>query len=404
MFEVDLTEQVPHDDSYGTQEPDWGGPACCQMAMNGYPPNATSCFIDQTTIWNYIQTNNKEGGTGPWGIGWYSDPFAVTKALNDLCPPQHHWVDVSDTNKEEVLFKLLRWMANYKYASLISPHLHDFWELIVYYKTSDDPRQMTNPTLEYIGLYVPYYSEWLGGPTVDYREIAGSAWMEGPYYWGLPCNGLHGTSNTCGQEWYNKWVGIGEPPEEEGQIQVEKITRVGETFIKPEAAAERARKYIKERLRDKSRFLLKYFTGVQDSRPMLVSELSVKSPLKSPEGLPHYYIVPFANKYEVSKFDYPKTKFSVLINAYTGQFEELCVFSRPVSYISEKKAIAIVKKNLDRNYNLQNIQTEFVMTSMQPYVSSALPALRIKLEDKVVFVTQEGLIIGGMYYQTYRGG
>jgi hypothetical protein len=158
MFEVDLKSQVPSSSSYGPQNPDWGGPACCQMAMNGYPSGATSCYISQTTIWNYIQANNKEGGTGPWGIGWYSDPYAVTKALNDLCPPQHRWVDVSDTNKETVLYTLFRWMANYEYASLICVFAHDYWITLVYYETSDDPRVVTNPTLHRIGWYEPYYA------------------------------------------------------------------------------------------------------------------------------------------------------------------------------------------------------------------------------------------------------
>lgn len=109
MFEVDLYSQVPF---YFKEEWNWGGPAVCQMAMNGYPLGATSCYIDQPQIWNYIQANNKEGGTGSWGTGWYSDPYAVTKTLNDLCPPTGQWIDVSDTDKEKVLYKLLRWMAN----------------------------------------------------------------------------------------------------------------------------------------------------------------------------------------------------------------------------------------------------------------------------------------------------
>ena len=149
MFDVDLRNQVPQ---YSAMNANWGGPACCQMAMNGYPSGATSCYISQTAIWKYIQANNQEPGAGPWGIGWYADPYAVTKTMNDLCPPQHKWLDVSGTDKNSVLYTLLRYMANYQYASLVCTFAHDYWSTLVYYSTSDDPRAVTNPTLKLIGI------------------------------------------------------------------------------------------------------------------------------------------------------------------------------------------------------------------------------------------------------------
>ncbi|MFX1235608.1 MAG: hypothetical protein ACFFBY_13805 [Promethearchaeota archaeon] len=405
MFEFDLRDQIPHDNSYGTQEPNWGGAACCQMVMNGYPSGATSCYIDQTTIWNYIQANNKEGGTGPWGIGWYADPYAVTKTLNDLCPPQHHWVDVSGINKEQVLYTLLRWMAKYKYASLVCVHVHDLWRVLVYYKTSDDPQQVTNPEVNLIGFYIPYYSEWLGGPVVDYSEIDGNAWMEGPYNWGLPCNGFYGTPNTCGQIWNGKWVGVGEPPEKEGKVKIEIFSRVGKEVIEPKKASEIARKFVASRIRDKTKFISRYFFGIQDSKPMLVRELPIKNVKENVDKTVHYYIVPFINKYEVNRKGDPITRLSVLINAYTGQFEELRIFSRPVRYLSEEEALNIAKRNLRLNQSeLQELNTELVFSPIHPYIKNVLPAWKFKVKEKTIFITQNGLIVGGFYFPTYRGG
>lgn len=400
MFEVDLKNQVPSSSSYGPQNPDWGGPACCQMAMNGYPPGATSCYIGQTTIWNYIQANNKEGGTGPWGIGWYSDPYAVTKALNDLCPPQHQWVDVSDTNKETVLYKLFRWMANYEYASLVCVFAHDYWSTLVYYKTSDDPREANNPTLDRIGWYEPYYTSF--GPQVDYKEVDGSVWMTSPYYWGAPCGGF--TNPLCGQIWKNKYVGIGEPPEAEGSVQVEKISRVGKELISPRDAAAIARRFLVERRRQESGFILQRMTDVRSARPMLVRELLPEQVKQATEEGVRYYLVPFRQRYEVDETGAPLARLSVLVNAYTGRFEELCVFPQPLRYLSERDALRIASRNLRLSRReVDGIEAELVFQPLRPYVSSALPAWRVTAQDKVFYVSQTGLVLGTLFYPTYRG-
>jgi hypothetical protein len=402
MFEVNLRGQVPDDDSYGPQEPDWGGVACCQMAMNGYPPGATSCYIDQTTIWNYIQAHNKEGGTGPWGIGWYADPYAVTKTLNDLCPPQHTWIDVSGPNKEEVLYKLFRWMANYKYPSLVCVFAHDYWDLIVYYKTSDDPRQVTNPNIERIGWNEPFYSSWLGGPQVDYKEVDGSLWMTSPYYWGAACGGF--TSPNCGQIWKDKWVGIGEPPTEEGVIQVEMISRVGKALIDQKEAITMAQRFLKARSQENSPFLQKKLLNLQAAQPMLVQELPPDERQKT-EGDVHYYIVPFMNKYEINKAEKPMVRLCVLVNAYTGRFEQLNVFSRPIHYLSERVVHSIARRALGLSRREERkITTELVFSPMGPAVSSALPAWKVAIADQTLFVSQAGIVIGGLYHRSYRGG
>ena len=401
MFEVDLSSQVTQ---YGSENPDWGGAACVQMAMSGYPPGATSCLIDQTTIWNYIQANNIESGTGPWGIGWYADPYAITKTLNDLCPPQHHWIDVSDSNKSEVLYKLLRWMANYRYASLVCLNAHDYWNTVVYYKTSDDPRQFTNTALERIGWYEPYYSSWLGGPQVDYKEVDGSIWLNGPYYWGAPCGGF--TNTLCGQKWLSKYVGIGEPPEEDGSITVQMFPRVGEKIIGPREAGSIAQKYIVERIKSESKFLSRHLRGLRAVKPMLVRELPCENNRgKQTETNVRYYVIPFASRYDENVIGIQKARLSVLVNAYSGRFEELRVFSRPINYLSAKIAVSMVRRYLSLSRSdVPELDVELVSGQRLPQCSSALPVWKIAIGEKTLYVTQSGLVVGGLYYPNYRGG
>lgn len=397
MFEVDLKTQVTPS---GPDNPDWGGPACCQMAMGGYPPGATSCSLDQTTIWNYIQANNKEGGLGPWGIGWYSDPFAITKTLNDLCPPQHHWIDISGTDKNGVLYTLFRWMANYRYASLVCVYEHDYWSTLVYYRTSDDPRTTTNPTLEYIGWYEPAFQS--GGPAVQYKEVTGSVWLSSPYYWGLPCGG---TAALCGQLWNGKYVGIGEPPEVEGSVKVKVTPRTGTRLITPQDAAAVARAVVAERQKRESKSVLDRVTGVRGGRPMLVRELPVTTPgkKKSKEDV-RYYLVPFAGRYEIDKTGAPLARLSVLVNAYTGEFEELCAFSRPVRYLSEDEARAIAGRALGLGRrDLSRMELELVYRPLRAHVSTAQPAWYASIDERAVHVSQLGEIFGTLQYPTYRG-
>lgn len=399
MFEKDLRTQVP---AYSPDKPSWGGAACCQMAMNGYPQGATPCYVNQGTIWNYIQAHNKEPGYNPsWGYGWYADPFAVTKALNDLCPPQHSWVDVSGTDKESVLYTLFRYMANYNYASLICTYAHDYWATLVYYRTSDDPRVNTNPTLDKIGYYT---SE----PQVQYKEVDGATWMMSPNYWGAPCNQVNSSGESlCGKIWNQKWVGIGEPPEVEGSVQVETISRVGRELISPEEAAKLAEKFLTERLREKTELSLRRLMGVQSAQPMLVRELSLEREKERQEEKTDQdvrcYVVPFVNKYEVDEAGTPLSRFSVTVNAYTGRFEELCMFSKPVRYLSEREAFWIANSNLNLSRReVRRMKVELVSSPLRPYVSTALPAWQMAIDDQILSIAQTGEVIGG-YYPLYKG-
>jgi hypothetical protein len=395
MFQIDLKTQVP---MYNKSKPNYGGPACCQMAMDGYPPGATPCHINQNTIWNYIQANNKEGGVGPWGIGWYADPYAVTKVLNDLCPPQHSWVDVSGTDRDTVLYTLFRWMANYKYASLVCVFAHDYWDALVYYRTSDDPRTVTNPTLEYIGWYEP------GDFGTQYKQVSGSLWKTSPAYWGQPC--------PSGQIWKGKWVGIGEPPEVEGSVHIESVPRVGKELISPEDAVRAAQKFIAQQLQEKSDFFMRCLIDVQPAQPMLVRELPIMREREvtaeheepSREECVRYYVVPFTQRWEIDRSGERLARLSVLVNGYTGRFEELCVFPQPVRYLSEREVHWIAIRNLGLSKReVRRMEAELVFQPLPPHVSSALPAWQVQVADRKLFVTQAGLVFGTLHYPTYRG-
>jgi hypothetical protein len=290
-------------------------------------------------------------------------------------------------------------MANYKYPSLICTFMHDYWAALVYYRTSDDPRTVTNPTLEKIGYYWPTPSG------VQYQEVDGATWMNGPYNWGLPCNGVNSNGESmCGLIWNNHWIGIGEPPEVNGSVQVEAISRIGKILISPKEATGIARKYLTEIRREKSESLLGLLSGTQALHPMLVRELSMYTEAQKIKQEVHYYIIPFVQKNEVNRRGAQLSKFSVLINAYTGRFEQLCVFPKPIHYLSEIDVIDIVRRDLRLSHSdLRKLTTELIFQPGGQLMSNALPVWLVTLEDRTLYLTQNGLILGTLLYPNLRG-
>ncbi|MCO6491629.1 MAG: hypothetical protein J5I98_24650 [Phaeodactylibacter sp.] len=400
MFTVDLKSQVPQ---YPCANPNWGGAACCQMIMNGYPPGAASCYINQTTIWNYIQAHNKEPGYNPgpggWDYGWYADPYAITKTLNDLCPPEYHWVDVSGFNSQGVLHTLLKYMANYGYASLICTWAHDYWTPLVYYETSDDPRQNPNATLNWIGYYWPLTSY------VQYKLVDGATFMNAMAYWGAPCNIANSAGESmCGKIWNQKWIGIGEPPEQEGAIQVEKIVRSGSMLIKPDEVRKIARSFMNQQRKNPAFLSLRKLSGLSPVRPMLVRELPVARMKQEDRKNIHYYIVPFQNKYDVDAAGNALTRLSVLVNAYTGRVEEMTVFSEPVRYFSERDVMQNLARDLGLSRReLRNMDYELVIRPGQADMSPARPAWSVANGELSFYVMPDGMIQGNFEYLSFKG-
>ena len=58
--------------------------------------------------------------------------------------------------------------------------------------------------------------------------------------------------------------------------------------------------------------------------------------------MPHYYIVPFGIKGEYAEREALTARVCVLVNAYTGNFEEVTAFGKPMRYLAEEEVLEIV--------------------------------------------------------------
>jgi hypothetical protein len=378
MYTEDLRGQVFE---HPKEQPNWGGPACVQMAIRSYPSGKCKYqYKKQPDIAKYIQAHSKEPTV------WYADPYAITKALNDLCPPPNgKWYDESSIDMKHALWTVLRWMTKYKYPALLCMPKADHWVLVAYYESLDDPTKVNFTDLSWIGYYEP------GTSDTSITYVSGGVWSM-PLYWGLPC--------PDGQLWKGKWIAVGEPPEEEGSIKVETVIRTGTSLISARDATILAQKFVVEHGGEPNT-IFGSINRPHAGRPMLVREL----PLDPEERLDHvrYYVIPFGDRFDIDETGTVAASFSVLVNAYTGVVEEVKVFSQPMRYLSERAAERIATGALRlRRGELAGMELELVKPLWQ-YVSSAVPVWKVTHAEGFFFITQAGEVSAALYHPKLLG-
>ena len=93
------------------------------------------------------------------------------------------------------------------------------------------------------------------------------------------------------------------------------------------------------KLAEQSEYSLLARRDVDALDPLLVRDEPVGSRARN---VPHYYIVPFGFKKEFGDRGTRLARVSVLVNAYTGNLEEVTAFGNPVRYLSEEEALDVV--------------------------------------------------------------
>jgi hypothetical protein len=330
QHDVDLTGNVP---IYGQERCNWCGAASAQMIMDGYPNPADRIFHTQQDIWDTIQANNS---TDPTDVaqGWATDPFGLREALKNLNPPPGGtWSVHANANRDTVMFDILYWMNrnSYPVATLINRGGH--WVVIVGYETDIEPVAGSTPTLQEITINDPEPHNVGSQSTMTAAVWYATDWVGSVWYAGT---------------WDNQYVAVIEPPVEKGKVKVDRIERIGDKIISPQEAVRYARSWIdKLEIGKKPSYAILLKEGVKELEPMLVRE-QIKPGLEEEKKVPHYYIVPFGFNHEIVQCGERLTRACVIVNAYTGQFEEVGIFGKPVRYLPQKEALNIVIRSLGR--------------------------------------------------------
>jgi hypothetical protein len=326
-YEVQLTVPL-----YGQQNNIYAGPASAQMVMNSYPPPGTPMYFAQSVIWTSIQSHNSGEP------GWATDPQGMSGAMLELNhPPVGTWSIQSYDVKDDLMFQVLFWMNynNYAVPTLVNSGYH--WVVVVGYETDIEPVYGSDPELIEITINNPWP---IGSGQTETMED--DIWYS--TYWANP------VENTG--TWYNKYVAVIEPPEAEGVVRFTPVERRGIDEISSESALQYAETWINQlnlAAKDPSYAVLDN-EARENYGPLLVREgLSFG---KTAKDVPYYYIIPYyisTNSEVLSAADAKVVngvRACVIVNAFTGRYEEVASFHSPIKYIYKAEALKIAAERL----------------------------------------------------------
>jgi hypothetical protein len=277
----------------------WCGPATAEMIMEGYPAGA--CDETQADIWLSILGNKVE-------TVWDTDPQGLRGALMDLCSPAPGgWSVYTRTDPDELMYAVSFWMTanSFPAALLMNTQSHnsfvghqEHWVVIKGVVTDADPTSSSTVNLQYIWLTDPAVP--LGDPPLE-RYISAATFA------------AEFQPVTKAASSYNgEYVAVIEPPLRPGRVRFDSEILRGRLIPFPEIL-----RYVKRWVEELELIELGPFKVLAEAEPM-------KPLLVNPE-YGGYYVVPFSR-------DGRTASVAVLVNAYTGRFQEVVTFAprRPV--------------------------------------------------------------------------
>lgn len=371
MYTVDLSGNVP---LYGQEQCNYCGAASGQMARNGYPNAVDRLFYAQVDVWNVIQANNS---TLAADALWATDPHGLTACMNLLSNPAGvHWSEFANSSRDVVLFDTLYWMNRRHFPSPVLINRGGHWIDIVGYVTDVEPVSGSTPVLQSISVNDP-----------EPHNVGTSTTFSAAQWFGGPWNGDVMYSGS----WFGKYVTVVEPPIGEGKVIVRKEKRTGDKIIKPEEAQQFALVWLREYRSDP---LEKHAFNREDFQPMepLLVREGVSTRAKT---VPHYYIVPFALPNEIAERGLQMARGCVLVNAYTGAFEEVTTFGRPIRYLTREDALAVVGSALGKDVRkLKKVEASLMFEAGDITHIRSYPFWRVVVEERTLYVDQLGRVYG----------
>jgi hypothetical protein len=197
----------------------------------------------------------------------------------------------------------------------------DHWVVVTGFRTDVNP-QTGNAALDSLDINDPAppdvaphdnpctaADEGNEGGTV--RQVTGASWFAND--WQNP--------NKWGTKWLNQYVAVVEPPAMGGTVTAPKEIESGKII-----SADAALKLLAGHIRERKLGANKKFAFVNKTKPM--GALLINKERKA------YYLVPM-------EYEDRRVPGAILMNAYTGEFQEIGAFPRPLEYLTEDEAVRI---------------------------------------------------------------
>ena len=371
QYEVDLNVPL-----YGQEQGNWSGPASGQMVMNGYPDPGDCIYYSQGLIWYIIQGNNLPDEPYEWD----TDPVGLQLTLLDLNPPSTGtWSLMTGTVKEDLMFDILYWMNRQEYPTPTLVYEGARWVVIKGFETDIEPVGGSDPVLQFITIHDPFPTGQGATSTME-----GTVWYD--TYWENPIS-APGT-------WFGQYAAIVEPPEAAGGVQVDMVLRYGDeaSVISPEQALLYGEYWIQQlNLSAKE----PSYSSLADTtlaayKPLLVNEEIKPMEVKNANESVCYYLLRYAKEDEFKK---GLVNVCVIVNAFTGEFEEVTSFGSPISYIDERKAIELASQAEKIEVaEITAAKASVVFTPCDLTYLRAYPFWKVETKDRVVYVEMNGKI------------
>jgi hypothetical protein len=296
---------------------------------------------------------------------WDTDPDGLQGALVSMCGGG--WVVDASSDSQSLMHYVAKWMTLRKYPTpvVLNTLAHnsytahqEHWVTIIGVVTDKDPTTNPTVTLQSVLFIDPSPQNLSDPPIVDY--VDGSTW-----YGQLQAVTKTGTPNYQG-----KFVAVVEPPVVPGRA-VALVQAVTGTIIPPREALQAAARWIKELELTK----ISHFRNLAENKPL-------EPLLVNPERA-GYYLIPYSQ-------DGRTATFAVMVNAYTGQFQEATAFAAR-RYLPEKEAVDAAVRGL-------SIEAPKSVKAVAIYSPSAglgtryAPVWRVAVDGKVATVDQNGVV------------
>jgi len=176
----------------------------------------------------------------------------------------------------------------------------------------------------------------------------------------------------------------------------DKNTSESPHVLTAEEAKKRATDSIEElQLAEEPGYGLLSDPNLEISAPLLTTD---KPDRKSPIQTPQFYIVPFGIKNERTESGAPLVRLCILIDAYTGEFEEMTAFDKPVVYLTNQQAVNVVAAALNvAPAELRDAVVTLMFQSSEISHVRAYPFCRVTVKDRSYYVDLRGKLYGSLF-------
>ncbi len=343
---------------YAEEATTWCGPATAQMVLGGYPGITCEPRM-QEDIWEKIRENSAEP------LLWDTDPEGMKSALFKLCRPSGGWVIDNRIDPEKLMFQVAYWMTINRYpvaivksASSSSHGSHgEHWVAIMGIGVNADPTTASSVTLEHVWFIDP--SPKTPGNRAIVSFVSGTQWYE-----------EFEPVAKVGSAYHGKYVAVIEPPKIKGVALPREKVMTG-AVIRPGKALAFAQRWVEE----------KKLTEIESYKAL--AEAKALEPLLVNESYGGYYLVPYST-------DGVHAQAAVIVNAYTGDFEEVGAFdSSRYMPLEQAKAIAMEKVMLGPQPEPPDISGQLVHPRGEKVVSRCFPMWKMTIGRQTLGITQD---------------